>query len=219
MKQQQLVMDLPVRTARGREDFFVTGSNQLALRQIDLWRNWAGSKLVLTGPKGSGKSHLVAVWAELSGARVLTASKLGCETVGHVAVEDVDLIAGQAEQQEALFHLHNRVLTAGHSLLLTGCGPPQFWGLDLPDLASRVMASDIAQLDQPDDTLLGAILIKLFSDRQLIVQPDVISYMVNHIDRSYVEAERVVALLDEASMREQKRITPRFVGSILKDGV
>jgi hypothetical protein len=66
---EQLVFDLPVRPAMGRDDFFVTGSNAAALAQVDGWRDWPFGKLVLVGPEGAGKTHLAHVWAAGSGAR------------------------------------------------------------------------------------------------------------------------------------------------------
>jgi len=219
MSKLQLLMDLPVRTARGRDSFFVSPSNALALKQIEAWENWAGGKLVLIGPESSGKSHLAAVWAEMSGATILSPDQLDEATNGHVVVEDVDRIAGQGKAEEALFHLHNRVLGTGSALLLTGQDVPKLWGLALPDLASRVLAADVARLGPPDDALLTAVLVKLFDDRQLNVAPEVVTYLTTRIDRSFLEAARIVALLDEASLRERKPITVKFAGQILKNGV
>jgi hypothetical protein len=71
---EQLVFDLPVRPAMGRDDFFVTGSNAVALAQVDGWRDWPFGKLVLVGPEGAGKTHLAHVWAAGSGARIITAA-------------------------------------------------------------------------------------------------------------------------------------------------
>ncbi len=216
MSSEQLVLTLPVRPALGREDFFEAPSNALALRQIDAWEDWAGDKLVLIGPKASGKSHLIAVWAEAADATVLTLKALDKRPKGHVAVEDADLAAGDSALEEALFHLHNHVMANGKALLLTARDVPAHWGIALPDLASRFAAADIARLGPPDDALLSAVLVKLFTDRQLNVPASVIPYLIARIDRSFAEAERVVARLDEASMRERKAISVRFAGQVLE---
>lgn len=219
MSKLQLLMDLPVRTAQGRDSFFVSPSNAMALKQIEAWAHWAGGKLVLIGPESSGKSHLAAVWAEISGAAILSPDHLHAETSGHVVVEDVDQIAGQPDAEEALFHLHNRVLGDGYALLLSGQDVPELWGLTLPDLASRVLAADVARLGPPDDALLTAVLVKLFDDRQLNVAPQVITYLTTRIDRSFREAAHIVARLDEASLRERKPITVKLAGRILNMSV
>ena len=217
MTSKQLLLDLPIRTARGRDDFFVAPSNELAVKKIDDYQNWAGRKLVLAGPKGSGKSHLVGVWSDLTHAQIVEADK--CKDAlqeGPMAVENVDLILGDRELEEALFHLHNCVLSQGHPFLMTVSELPERLDFSLPDLKSRVLAADLVRLGEPDDALLAVVLVKLFADRQLHVEPDVIKFLITRIDRSFADAERVVAMLDEASMMQRKPITVRFAGGLLK---
>ena len=73
----QLGFDLPVRTARGRDDFLVAPCNAIAVAMIENWQNWPGSKMVLTGPEGAGKTHLTHVWADAAQAQIISASALG----------------------------------------------------------------------------------------------------------------------------------------------
>lgn len=208
---RQLSFDLPAMTALGREDFFVSPANALAVAMISA-RIWPGGKLVLTGPEGAGKTHLAHVWASETGARIIEATALAEADIpelaaGPVAVEDVPLLAGDDARQALLFHLHNLTLANGHPLLLTGRAAPGFWDLSLPDLQSRVDAAQHVALDPPDDALLGAVLAKLFVDRQLSPGPEVISYLVKHMDRSFEAAARTVAALDRIALDEKRDIT------------
>jgi len=208
---RQLSFDLPAMTALGREDFFVSPANALAVAMISA-RIWPGGKLVLTGPAGAGKTHLAHVWASETGARIIEATALVDADIpelaaGPVAVEDVPLLAGDDARQALLFHLHNLTLANGHPLLLTGRAAPGFWDLSLPDLQSRVDAAQHVALDPPDDALLGAVLAKLFVDRQLSPGPEVISYLVKHMDRSFEAAARTVAALDRIALDEKRDIT------------
>ncbi|WP_299598653.1 chromosomal replication initiator DnaA [uncultured Tateyamaria sp.] len=217
---RQLGFDLPVRVALGRDDFLVAPSNAIALSMVDAWRNWPLNKLVLTGPEGAGKTHLTHVWAADSGAQIVAAAALENATVdalfdGPVAVEDVDQIAQDIDRQTALFHLHNALQASGHPLLMTGVTAPNLWRLSLPDLQSRVDAAGHAALDAPDDSLLGAVLAKLFSDRQLTPRPDVIPYLVTHMERSFAAARQIVADLDTASLAEKKPITRNLAAACL----
>ena len=217
---EQLSFDLPSVPAFGRADFMVAPSNAIAVASIESWRNWPNRKLVLTGPAGAGKSHLTHVWASQTGAEVCSAADLTDADVsglatGCVAVEDVSDIAEHPKAQTALFHLHNLVLAEGHSLLMTGAKAPAFWGITLPDLASRLMATQVATLDLPDDTLLAAVIAKLFADRQLAPKPDLISYLVLRIDRSFAAARDVVAALDTASLAQKRPITKALAATVL----
>ncbi|MEH6646782.1 HdaA/DnaA family protein [Sulfitobacter sp.] len=216
----QLGFDLPVRTARGRDDFLVAPSNTMAVAMIENWRNWAGGKMVLTGPEGAGKSHLTHVWTDAAQARLIRAVDLRDEAVpdlaqSSVAVEDIPRIAGDPQAQTALFHLHNMVLAEGHSLLLTGVGTVAHWGLTLPDLVSRLQGALEVSIDAPDDALLSTVLVKLLADRQLVPPSDVIPYLLNRMDRSFAAANRFVAALDRESLARKRPITRALAAQVL----
>lgn len=217
---RQLGLDLPSRTALGRDAFFVAASNALALAMIDGWRDWAGGKLALTGPRGAGKTHLTHVWAEMAHARIISATDLhGADipdlATGSVAVEDVPRIGGDAPSETALFHLHNLVLAEGHRLLLTGAPAVARWGLQLPDLTSRMRGATSVALDPPDDALLSAVLVKLLADRQLTPKPDLIPYLLGRIDRSFASAIAVIDRLDAASLAMKRPITRALAVQVL----
>lgn len=202
---RQLAFDLPQRVARGRGDFFVSGSNAAALAAIDGWQGWPGRKLVLTGPHGAGKSHLASVWAGLSGAVVIAAEALADTdpaglAVRNLALEDLDRTAGDAAAQEAAFHLHNLVLAEGGSLLVTASLPAARWGLTLADLASRMQGAGAVAIAPPDDALLAAVLVKLFADRQIEPPGSLIRYLLPRIDRSFSGAGEIVARLDAEAL-------------------
>lgn len=217
---EQLNLTLPLRTAMGRDDFMVAPSNALALAMIDQPEAWALGKLALSGPAGSGKTHLAHVWASDCGATLMAARDLE-ETdapalaIAPVVVEDVPEIAQDRSRLTALFHLHNLMQDTRQPLMLTGRAAPNLWGLSLPDMQSRVDAASAASLDAPDDSLLAAVLAKQFYDRQLTPRPDVIPYLLNRMERSFEAARLTVAALDQASLREKHAITQRFAGRVL----
>jgi len=216
----QLGFDLPVRTARGRDDFLVAPCNAIAVAMIENWQNWPGSKMVLTGPEGAGKTHLTHVWADAAQAQIISASALVAADVpalarGCVAVEDVPEIAGNADAQTALFHLHNLALAEGHSLLMTGPGAVAHWGITLPDLESRLRGTLEAAIDAPDDALLSALLVKLLADRQLMPPADMIPYLLLRMDRSFAAANRIVESLDRESLARKRPVTRALAALVL----
>ena len=219
---EQLGLDLPARAALGRDDFFVSDANAMALAMVESWPNWAGNKLAIIGPEGSGKTHLAHVWAAQSGARIVDATTLAKDAVPDlaqtpVAVENVPAIATDPDAQDALFHLHNLTLAEGNSLLVTGVSEPKHWGLTLPDLKSRLQGTTTAVLNEPDDALLSILLAKLFDDRQLIPNAETIAYMVKHMDRSFAEARRLVREIDQASLAKKRPVTRALAAEILRN--
>ncbi len=217
---EQLILDLPVRTALERDDFFVSPANAGAVAGIDNWHNWPHSKMVLVGPEASGKTHLAHVWAAMSGAQVLTvseATKIDPETAPAALAIDGLGQSLTADQETALFHLHNAIVGQGGRLLLTASTPPTRWPLALPDLASRVQQAGVLVLDPPDEALLSAIIVKLAADRQLSLSPDLISYSVLRMERSFAAARRLVEAIDARSLRDKARPTKPMIAGLLAE--
>lgn len=218
---RQLVFDLPHRTALGREDFYISATNAQALAALDAWRDWPGGKMVLVGPPAAGKTHLAHVWANASGATLHPARTLARADIAAlgaqpaVVVEDCEALPQHAGAQEALFHLHNMLAAKGAALLMTAASTPRDWGLTLADLQSRVQAASVTRLDAPDDALLSAVLIKLFTDRQITVSPALIAYLLPRMERSFAAARALVARLDAEALARGTAVSRALAASIL----
>lgn len=216
---EQLTLDLPVRTSRDRGDFFVSDANTLAVARLDTPEAWPNRKLALIGPEGAGKSHLATAWAEKHGASFYARSDLPDLPVADVdtpcAVETDASQDWAPREEEALFHLHNHLAAHDLPLLLVSRIPPARWPLHLPDLKSRMQATDVAAISAPDDALLSAVLVKLFTDRQVQVPPSLIAWLVPRMHRSFAEAQRIVAELDETALSEGRPITQSLARRVL----
>lgn len=218
---EQLLLDLPVRTALGRDDFFVSAANAVAVAGIEDWQAWPHGKMVLVGPEASGKTHLAHVWAGLTGADVIGAGDLAAlppDAPGlAVVVEDAETIAGDRAAETALFHLHNAVLGRGGRLLVTARSAPARWPLSLPDLKSRMMQAGLLTLEEPDDALLSAMMVKLAADRQLALGPDLITYAVMRMERSFAAARALVEAIDTRALRDKSRPTKPMISALLAE--
>jgi chromosomal replication initiation ATPase DnaA len=217
---RQLTLDWPHAPSFAREDFLPAPSNRESLRAIDLWPNWAGRMLVLVGPEGSGKSHLASIWADAAGAARLRVEALGerslvtCTHASALLIEDVDRV-GAAEVH--LFHLMNAAHQNGAWLLLTARAAPDAWGLKIPDLLSRLRLAPVTRLATPDIELTEAVLFKLFSDRQLQVEPNVVAYIALRLERSLGAARAIVASLDREALARGRRVTRAMASELLRD--
>jgi chromosomal replication initiation ATPase DnaA len=218
---EQLVLDLPFRAAMERADFYVSAANAAAVAGLDGWRGWPGGKMLLIGPAGSGKTHLAHVFAAQAGAAIVAAADLpGLDPARlaeapALAVEDADGIAGDAAAEEALFHLHNAAADRGCALLITARTPPARWGLQLPDLSSRMQQAGQLTLAEPDDALMGAVLVKLAADRQMTLSPAMLAYILPRIERSLAVVQAVVTDLDAAALAGKQKPGLRHVKAVL----
>ena len=216
---KQLAFELGSKPALGRDDFFVSEANQMAVATLERVDSWPNGKLILCGPAASGKTHLAHVWASESGARIISAQGLAAreiaeEATGPLVVEDVDDLSRADE--DALFHLHNLMLAEGHPLLMTMAAPPAQLRIQLPDLMSRLQGTTLVALDLPDDPLLGVVLMKMFADRQISLPPGLLDYILPRIERSFSAARAFVDEMDARALSEGKPIGKRLAGEILR---
>jgi chromosomal replication initiation ATPase DnaA len=101
-------------------------------------------------------------------------------------------------------------------MLMTASAAPSGWVLKVADLASRLRAVPAVELGPPDDTLLRAVLVKLFADRQLAVDESLLSYLVKRIDRSFAGARAAVERLDREALRLRRPITRALAAETLR---
>jgi len=217
---RQLTFRWPHSPSFARDDFLPAPSNRAALGAVELWPNWAGRMLAIVGPEGAGKSHLGAIWAGASGAITLRGDALNersveaCGRARAVLFEDAD----RAKKVEALFfHVVNVALQNDVWMLLTCRTAPDAWGLETADLLSRLRLAPVVRLAPPDTELIEAVLFKLFSDRQLQVEPQVISYIAFRIERSLGIAREIVAALDVEALTQGRRVTRAMASDALRD--
>mgnify|MGYP001328956213 FL=1 len=207
---EQLVLDLGHRSAHGVEDYLVAPCNQDAVAWLDRWPDWPGPALALHGPAACGKTHLAHIWMNRSGAQLLSAGELSELAPDRVMAQGHNVIvddAGSGIDERALLHLYNMIGEAGGNLLLAGRMPPSRWMVGLADLRSRLNAAPAVAIGRPDDALIGAVLVKLFGDRQLPVDGEVLAYVLARMERSFAAARTLVAALDRAALAAHRRIT------------
>jgi chromosomal replication initiation ATPase DnaA len=195
---RQLRLPLQREPSVKREDFVVSAANAEAVRLLDAWPNWPGGVLALVGPADSGKTHLAKAWAAAAGER-------------GALIENADSFG----DDETLFHRLNDAPLSG-GLLLTSRLRPIAWPAALPDLRSRLNAISVAELNEPDDALLGGVMLKLFRERNIRPAEDVLPYLLRRVERSAPAVRALVDRIDEAADQEGRAVTRAFVRQFLE---
>lgn len=185
MPQIALPLDWPV--ADRDEDFLISDSNRAAFDHLKRWSVWPVMASLVTGPRKSGRSLLGRLFVRKTGGRLFDNA------------EDHD--------EEAIFHAWNEAQTSRRPLLIVADAPPPIWQVTLPDLRSRLAATPHVALGDPDDRLIGDLIVKLLGDRGVAVPPEVPAYVVPRIERSYLAVQQAVAALDRALLSHHRRMT------------
>jgi len=218
----QLAFDLPHRAALGAEDFLLSDCNLAAVQLIDAWPAWQTPAQILIGPSASGKTHLVRVWQQRSGAVTLDPAHLGIALLDRlvpgssIVVEDADR---GGYDEKTLFHLLNLAREKRLYVLLTARLGPNRWGTALPDLASRLSAVPVTEIGAPDEALLRTVMLKHFADRQLDIDPKVLEFLALRIDRSLAAAAAAVEAVDRAALASGRKISRQLVTEALQGTV
>jgi hypothetical protein len=180
-----LPLDWPV--ADRDEDFLISDSNRAAFDHLKRWSIWPVMATLVTGPRKSGRSLLGRLFVRKTGGRLFDNA------------EDHD--------EEAIFHAWNEAQLSRRPLLIVADSPPPLWRVELPDLRSRLAATPHVAIADPDDRLIGDLIVKLLGDRGIAVPPELPAFIVPRIERSYVAVQQVVAALDRAALSHHRRMT------------
>jgi chromosomal replication initiation ATPase DnaA len=212
----QLTLSLARRPSFTAVDFREAPSNAEACAWLRRMPEWPDHRLALWGEAGRGKSHLLHIWAQRAGAPVTTGADLSGLTEippAGLALDDADA----ATDERRLLHLLNGAREAGQPILLAARTPPARWGVQLPDLASRLRAMTAVEIGPPEDALLRPLLARLLADRQLRPKEAVQDWLVQRLPRSAAALRDAVARLDDAALQQHRNITERFAAQVLKD--
>jgi chromosomal replication initiation ATPase DnaA len=215
----QLALALDHAESLAREDFLAGPSNAAALSLIERWPDWPSRTVLLRGPAGSGKSHLAAIWSRAAGARTLSPRALGGADVPIALTTGALVLENLAEgrfDEAALFHLLNLAREERAYLLINARSAPTTWRVEVPDLASRLRALPVVALEAPDDALLRAVIVKLFADRQLVVDESLIGFLATRIERSFAAARAAVARLDREALRLKRPVNRALAGELFR---
>ena len=222
---EQLVLGLNLKEALQKEDFFISSSNLEAVTLLDNIDQWGSGVLLLVGPKGSGKTHLSLVWCKENKAKYLRLESVLQEmekglTHETVCVEDIDIIADAERQkktkmEEAIFHLINNVGSRGGKLLISSSKMPDALSIDLKDLESRLQSFSKTKIKEPDDSLVMALLLKYFNDRQIYIKHSNLTYIATRINRTYSSIYKFVNYVDHKSLVLNAKLTRSFIDAAL----
>ncbi|MDC3158163.1 DnaA/Hda family protein [Candidatus Pelagibacter sp.] len=213
----QLLLDFDYKTNFNEHDFYLSKSNSNAFNLIDRWPDWDKKILNISGEKFSGKSHLANIFKLKSKAFLIKGNKIDNSIFKSIKLHDSIIIDDfeECNEEEILYSIFNLIDQDSKYLLINSLKPINEIKYRLPDLASRSKNCLYALIENPDDELLFAIILKNFSDRQIKIEKKIINFIINRIDRSYRKIDEFIYKIDELSLKKKKPINLKTIKEIL----
>ena len=198
-------------------DFFVSKSNKHVYDLLNSWPNWEKNLVNICGENFSGKSHLINIFIKKFQGIIFRADTFENDNLSKLnSYENIILENFDRKNNEKLIYtLINTIEQSNKYLIVTSLKPISEINFDLIDLKSRAKNFLIQSIKKPDDELIFALLLKNFSDRQIIIEKKLINYVVNRIHRSYSKIFDFIYKIDEMSLKKKKSININLIKEIL----
>ena len=213
----QLLLELDYKTNFNEHDFYLSKSNSNAFNLINRWPDWEKKILNISGEKFSGKSHLANSFKLKSKAFLVRGNKIdnsifkSLKLYESIIIDDFE----ECNEEEILYSIFNLIDQDNKYLLINSLKPINKIKYKLPDLASRSKNCLYAEIENPDDELLFAIILKNFSDRQINIEKKIINFIISRLDRSYRKIDEFIYKIDELSLKKKKPINFKTIKEIL----
>ena len=213
----QLLLDFDHNIEFNEHDYYVSRSNYLAFNLIQHWPKWEKKILNISGDTFSGKTHLAKIFQDKSNALYLSHSDINEEVFKKIKLNESIVIDDfeKVKNENLLYSLFNLIYQDNKYLLILSNRAINKINYNLDDLNSRAKTCIFAQIENPDDDLILAIIVKSFSDRQIKLEKKFLEYIIKRIERSYGKIYEFIYKVDELSLKKKKPVNLKTIKEIL----
>jgi len=213
----QLLLNFELQQNFQEDNFYVSQSNYYAFKLLNRWPNWEKNCVNIVGEKYSGKSHLTDIFLKKFNGIKLKTSKINDEKLREFKIYENIVLEDFSEtvSEKLIYSLFNLIDQDNKFLVINSSIPLVEMNFKLEDLKSRTKNCLIAKIETPDDDLIFALILKNFSDRQIIVEKKIIDFIVKRIDRSYDKIFEFIYKIDEVSLKKKKSIDFKTINEVL----
>ncbi|MDC0200446.1 DnaA/Hda family protein [Candidatus Pelagibacter sp.] len=213
----QLLLNFKHKQNFNYNDYYVSKSNYYAFQLIENWPKWEKNILNIYGEKFSGKTHLSNIFLNKNKGIKVDENNISNETFKKFKLHENIIIDNynNKSDEKLMYSIFNLVDQDNKYLIINSILPIYEIDFKLDDLKSRSKNCLFAKIEQPDDELMFAIILKSFSDRQIQIDKKLIDYIIKRIDRSYGKIIDFIYKVDELSLKKKKAIDLKIIKEIL----
>ena len=214
----QLLLNFEYKQNFKDEDFYVSSSNYYAFKLINSWPKWEKNFVNIYGEKYSGKTHLTNIFLKKFKGIKIKANSFENKNLNEIKIYE-NIILDNFDQnidEHLIYSLFNIIDQDNKYLIINSLTPINEMNFKLDDLKSRTKNCLVAKIDKPDDELMFALILKNFSDRQIVIDKKLINFIIKRVDRSYDKIFEFIYKIDEISLKKKKSIDFKIIKEVLK---
>ena len=214
----QLLLDFDYEQNFREDDFYVGKSNFHTFELLNKWPKWEKNFLNISGEKFSGKTHLVNIFLRKFNGMRIEANLLNNENLRkiklyqNIVLEDLSLDTNE----KLIYTLFNIIDQDNKFLVVTSSKPITEINFYLADLRSRTKNCLLTKIENPDDELMFALILKNLSDRQITLDKKLIDFIIKRVDRSYGKIFDFIYKIDKISLKKKKSIDFKIIKEALE---
>ena len=214
----QLLLNFEYKQNFKDEDFYVSNSNYYAFNLINSWPKWEKNFLNICGEKYSGKTHLSNIFLKKFKGIKIDANSFENKNLKEIKIYENVILdnLGQNVDERLIYSLFNIIDQDNKYLIINSLIPVSKISFKLEDLRSRTKNCLVAKIDKPEDDLMFALILKNFSDRQIIIDKKLIDFIIKRVDRSYDKIFEFIYKIDEISLKRKKSIDFKIIKEVLR---
>ena len=215
----QLLLNFEYKQNFKDEDFYVSDNNYYAFTLVNSWPKWEKNFLNICGEKYSGKSHLANIFLKkfkgikINALSIKNKNLQELKIYENIILDNFDLNI----DENLIYSLFNIIDQDNKYLIINSEIPINEINFKLNDLRSRAKNCLIAKIDKPDDELIFALILKNFSDRQIVIDKKLIDFIIKRIERSYGKIFEFIYKIDKISLKKKKSIDFRIINEALEE--
>ncbi len=214
MEKGQLIFKLNNIETYDPEDFYISKSNLDVSTLLKSPQDWFNKSAVIYGQKKSGKTHLLNIWSSYNNAHLINCIDVqswnDLSLNNNVAIDDFHML----RDEEGFFHFYNSLTLQNRTILVTVDVNSNF-KIELKDLDSRFKSFTSSKIEDPEDDLLKAIIMKYFSNAQVQVDKNVVEYLLKRVDRDYEKLHNILEKINILSLQRKSKITTHLIRDIV----
>ena len=211
---EQQIFNFDSNLIHSEENFIKDSSNLEVLNYLSKFPKWENRFINLYGEKKSGKTFLLNIFKKKENFFYLNCDDEFEKNFDSLFLKEKLIIDNISINENKMFSLINNFILHNKYLIISSRVPITSLKLNLKDLKSRLSQFYLLEIKNPSDNLVYSLIMKFFSDNQVVIRKELIENIVKKIDRSYLRIDDFLTKLNKLSIAKKRKIDYKLINEV-----